>query len=555
MPFDMGTVCRRFLTAAVVHALFSIGVAASETDLSSSVNGGVLLSLPLYGNIGIEYGYYFLDAMVGTPPQRVSVILELSSNILAFPCTECTSCGSHLDPSFRLNSSQSAVQVPCGRPGSPCEFQQDFTEGSVLKGFLFYDYVYLRGLDEHQTEPSKLQIGCITSETALFHDQQANGVLGLARGRQKGSKHISLTEQLLQDRFSLCLSTWGGQLTIGGFNQSFHTAPASAVDFSDEQGMISLILQGTYVDGKRVAACNRAVLLDMGTTLTYFDSATYRSLTSAIESHCEGVGKCGHRVGPCWKLSSHDIGAFPEISFQLGGVQIRWSPSSYLLRHGSWKDHACYAFDDDGQRASIVLGASWMVNRDVLFDFKKKQLILADARCPEHRVRRTCGDTASDARHGSVTSPPRGGPMSATVPPNHREGGSEALPPIDVEKLAMQGLALLVSARRTSKPADFPEGGDGNVRPPPRAVDRHWHSHFPLAIFGIVLLGGICFGMAMGAVCHAQLLRGEAREPLLGQHAGEFAGGESLEWELPSLPPLVPRQPSPQLLRPESDGI
>jgi len=486
-----------------------------------------VVSLPLYGNIGLEYGYYFLDAMVGTPPQRVSAVLELSSNILAFPCTECDTCGTHLDPAFRLNSSSSAEPVPCGRPGSVCEFQQDFTEGSLLKGFLFHDTVHLVGVDGRKSPASKLQIGCITSETRQFHDQQANGVIGLGRTSLGAAR--SVTEALFDDRFALCLSDMGGQLTVGGFNASFHKAnEARTVAFNNDLGFITLKLHGLFVSGQRIATCNKAVLLDVGTTLTYFDSATYRAVTEAIESHCKQSGRCGVNTGSCWKVSSQfDFEPFPDIEFKLEDVVVKWSPSSYLLRHWARRNHACYAFDDDGPRASVVLGASWMVNRDILFDFKERQLTIADANCPKHHVHRNC----AKAHAGDSTT--RG--------------------PMDMERLALK---LLVSARRTSKPADFPEG-DGK-RHVGRPVDHgaRWQPRFSLALtLGVVLVGGICFGMAMGAVCHAQLLRGEAREPLLGG-AGELTGGESLEWELPSLPPLTPRQsmvPHPSRL--ETDGI
>ena len=33
------------------------------------------------------------DVLVGEPPQRVSVILDSGSSLLAFPCTGCSHCG------------------------------------------------------------------------------------------------------------------------------------------------------------------------------------------------------------------------------------------------------------------------------------------------------------------------------------------------------------------------------------------------------------------------------------------------------------------------------
>eukprot|EP00913_Durusdinium_trenchii_P014516 g13617.t1 len=51
----------------------------------------------LYGNVD-HYAYYFVDLVVGTPPQRVSVILDTGSGVAAYPCANCGHCGPHIDP-------------------------------------------------------------------------------------------------------------------------------------------------------------------------------------------------------------------------------------------------------------------------------------------------------------------------------------------------------------------------------------------------------------------------------------------------------------------------
>lgn len=50
------------------------------------------------GFCGLRYAYYFIDLMVGTPPQLTSVIVDTGSHLLAFPCGGCDQCGHHLVP-------------------------------------------------------------------------------------------------------------------------------------------------------------------------------------------------------------------------------------------------------------------------------------------------------------------------------------------------------------------------------------------------------------------------------------------------------------------------
>merc|ERR1719162_1433155 len=70
-------------------------------------------SARLYGNID-AFAYYYADLLLGTPPQRVSVIVDTGSGVTAFPCRSCRHCGTHIDPAFDYGSSSSAKWQPCG---------------------------------------------------------------------------------------------------------------------------------------------------------------------------------------------------------------------------------------------------------------------------------------------------------------------------------------------------------------------------------------------------------------------------------------------------------
>ena len=72
--------------------------AAGGGDLGAYDSASLPAPLPrvfrarLYGSM-FSYAYYFLDVLVGTPPQRESVILDTGSSLLAFPCS-----GKYINP-------------------------------------------------------------------------------------------------------------------------------------------------------------------------------------------------------------------------------------------------------------------------------------------------------------------------------------------------------------------------------------------------------------------------------------------------------------------------
>ena len=68
----------------------------------------------------------------------------------------------------------------------------------------------------------------------------------------------------------------------------------------------------------------------------------------------------------------------------ISGVDTNWYAKSYLFRKGrgnTW----CFGFQDN-RMTETVLGATWMLHHDVIFDLEAKKLGIVDATCPEFRV-------------------------------------------------------------------------------------------------------------------------------------------------------------------------
>ncbi|CAK0851276.1 unnamed protein product [Prorocentrum cordatum] len=218
-------------------------------------------SARLYGNIDV-YSYYFVDVTVGTPPQRVSVILDTGSGILAFPCAGCNHCGKHVDPLFDVSRSSSARWVGCGKSchgktgsrgtcrNDHCTYSQSYLEGSSLSGYWFEDYVHLGDSIQHNPPVyARTGMGCHQNENNLFYTQKANGIFGIL------GAHTLLRTTLFADKehvnsdvgFSICLSTEGGRLTVGGHNQTNLRGPVQyvhQVGSGYEVKMTSIVVQG-----------------------------------------------------------------------------------------------------------------------------------------------------------------------------------------------------------------------------------------------------------------------------------------------------------------------
>eukprot|EP00929_Paragymnodinium_shiwhaense_P047039 TRINITY_DN23887_c0_g1_i3.p1 TRINITY_DN23887_c0_g1~~TRINITY_DN23887_c0_g1_i3.p1 ORF type:complete len:475 (-),score=37.79 TRINITY_DN23887_c0_g1_i3:69-1493(-) len=387
------TGCARWLAWTFLCSRIAPSVALYDEE-----NG--IQAARLYGNID-SLAYYYVDVLVGTPPQRVSAIVDTGSALFAFPCTGCDHCGKHIDPAFDIGGSSTAQWAKCGLgcrnvcKYGYCSYQQGYTEGSSIKGYYFDDFVRLGDSIQHNP-PVKARLGCHYNENRLFYTQKANGILGIGpKGTTLLSKLFTDTEHVKTAAFALCLAEWGGRLVVGGQNQSYHTGTTRFISLNTNSGFYGIKLKGIQVDGKDLKVTLNKGILDSGTTYTYLPSAAYTALKAAIESYCERNNSCGaSRVGVCWKLPArqdpYEAGAglalFPTVHIQFGEATIPWSPTGYLFRKGA-PNNWCYGFENDGPKASTTLGASFMIHNEVFFDLRRGRVGITPAICPEYRDR------------------------------------------------------------------------------------------------------------------------------------------------------------------------
>jgi hypothetical protein len=344
-------------------------------------------SARLYGNIH-EYAYWFVDLLVGSPPQRASVIVDTGSTICGFVCTVCKKCGKHIDSAFDIGLSSTATWSKCSNDcpsGScldgKCSYSVAYTEGSSVAGLWFTDYAHLGDLSERNL-PVLSHLGCHTSETKLFYSQSANGILGIAP--RKAGVFPTILGSLFSDPrinknvFSLCLSEEGGELTVGGFNNSYLASPLAWYDMQADR-FYRIQIQRIRIGSSVVSSPIGNSIVDSGTTLVYFPPSVFKSLAFHIETILKGVKKTNSR---CWKTADRSL--FPVLSFDIvgGSKPVDWHPDSYVY---SSNGDLCVGFDQ-GTSHETVLGASWMIGKSVVFDLEGK-LGIGNSNCPSYSTR------------------------------------------------------------------------------------------------------------------------------------------------------------------------
>jgi len=387
--------------AACVFLLLGGGGAVYDPE-------GHIESARLYGNFH-ALAYFYLDLVVGTPPQRVSVIADTGSSLIAFPCSGCQHCGKHIDPTFNVESSSTAKWLPCG-PGCGgsckkkyCYYSQAYLEGSSFKGYYFQDWVAL-GDGIQRNPPVYAKMGCHQTEEKLFYTQKANGIMGMAPTER------SFLSTLFEDRknvdskvFAMCLGEWGGRMTVGGWNTSYHTTGITWVPVDTKAGRLTVTPSELKVDGRVLSKSFGRTFIDSGTTYTYMKTDNFMKLKGAIDNYCDAHNQCGGtKVGRCWNLNSpKDLDNFPVASWIIAGKEYQWTAKAYLHHNGK---SYCLSFADDGRNAGTTLGASWMQHHDHIFDLKRHKFGFAAANCPFHQ----------DRPNHEVFAPLSGGNSSST---------------------------------------------------------------------------------------------------------------------------------------------
>ncbi|EGZ30047.1 hypothetical protein PHYSODRAFT_474645 [Phytophthora sojae] len=410
---------------------------AGNADGDSPVGAFALSEAPL----GVGYGTHYAEIYLGIPAQRASVIVDTGSHLTALPCSTCQGCGQHTDPLFDVSKSTTAKYLACHDFDScrsceqdRCYISQSYMEGSMWEAVMVDELVWVGGFSSPADEMEgvlktfgfRFPVGCQTKETGLFITQKENGIMGLGRHRSTVMSYMLNAGRVTQNLFTLCFAGDGGELVFGGVDYSHHTSDVGYTPLlSDKSAYYPVHVKDILLNGVSLGIdtgtinSGRGVIVDSGTTDTFFDGKGKRAFMSAF-SKAAGRDYSESRM----KLTSEELAALPVISIILSGmkgdgtddVQLDVPASQYLTPADDGKSY--YGNFHFSERSGGVLGASAMVGFDVIFDVENKRVGFAESDCGRsYSNATTAAPIASDSTNQPAPATPVSVDSNATEQP------------------------------------------------------------------------------------------------------------------------------------------
>jgi len=366
----------------------------------------------LYGN-SESMAYYYTTLMVGTPPQKQTVIVDTGSSILNFSCSTCQDdeCGSHMDKHFEIGKSSSFENLTCSDvPQCPkcshsqCIYQVHYSEGSSIYG------TYVRDMIDFDTNAQwndgvDYEFVCNSKETKLIKSQEADGIMGLNSASQIIPKAYEQNPNIDHNIFSLCIGHKGGYFNIGAGGPE---EELTDVQWTEYQGskQYEVNLEAVTIAGETHQLSssdfnNHKPFIDSGTTDVYLAKPVYDIVSEAFHEYCKGETKCLGKKSQrnqtdCW-LKPEEISeevfydSFPLLEFTFTDVKHEWHPREYLSGFsGGSKSLRCLSIQVYGK---TILGGTFMKNHNVIFDRTAKKIGFQ---------KKECLAPVSDADHDSM---------------------------------------------------------------------------------------------------------------------------------------------------------
>lgn len=355
---------------------------------------------PLFRGMGTHYSHLW----VGTPPQRVSVIVDTGSHHTAFPCVGCK-CGVHIDPYFDpKKSSTSKVQVCSAKK---CFFRQAYSEGSSWNAFKVSDKVWV-GSDALTNNNTKhdwnidFSFGCQDSETGLFRTQKVDGIMGMSASDSTLPFQLVSQGVTKSKVFAMCFRVGGGLMTLGGVDTSIHAVENSILfaRLTKTRGWFTVVLQDIMMRDPKTGKTTsiggdkskfnsaKGTIVDSGTTDTYLP----RSVASNFKKLYKSIsGMDFVNTAVALTLQQYDklpilvyrMEGYAEPGKRAGTIEIECPPSSYMEAMSKSSatqkkfSNRVYLTEVTG----VVLGANFMNDHNVIFDVEGAKIGFAKSTC------------------------------------------------------------------------------------------------------------------------------------------------------------------------------
>nr|XP_060626280.1 beta-secretase 2 [Anolis sagrei ordinatus] len=344
---------------------------------------------------------YYLELLLGTPPQKLNILVDTGSSNFA------VAGAPNADVTSYFNSEKSSTYKPLG-----IDVAVKYTQGSWI-GTLGTDVITMpKGINGTYT----INIATIfQSENFFLQGIQWQGILGLAYAalsKPSGSLETffdSLVNQAkIPNIFSLQMcgaglpvsgtGTNGGSLILGGIEPSLYKGEIWYTPIQREWyyqvEVLKLEVGGQNLNLDCKEYNSDKAIVDSGTTLLRLPEKVFSAVvgaiiqTSLIQDFPGGFWS-GTQLA-CWVKTEKPWTFFPEISIYLRDENVSRSfritilPQLYIqpvLEYG--QNLGCYRFGISSSDSALVIGATVMEGFYVIFDRAQKRVGFALSTCAE----------------------------------------------------------------------------------------------------------------------------------------------------------------------------
>ncbi|CAN6210887.1 unnamed protein product [Urochloa humidicola] len=366
---------------------------------------------------------YVVDLAIGTPPQRVSALLDTGSDLMWTQCAPCASCMTQPDPLFAPAASASYAPARCAaalcsdiphhgclRPADTCTYRYNYGDGTTTLGvfaterFTFTTSSGGGGGDDAVSVP--LGFGCGSVNVGSLNN--GSGIVGFGRNP------LSLVSQLSIRRFSYCLTPYAsgrrstllfGSLAGGVFGGDGDGAVQTTPLLQSPQNptFYYVRLTGISVGGRRLRIPESAfalqpdgsggVIVDSGTALTLLPAAVIAEVVRAFRAQLRlpfANGSSSADDGVCfavpgaWRRAASASSAPAQVAvlrmvLHFQGADLDLPRRNYVLDDRR-RGRLCLLLADSGDDGSTI-GNLVQQDMRVLYDLEAETLSFAPAQC------------------------------------------------------------------------------------------------------------------------------------------------------------------------------
>lgn len=353
----------------------------------------------------VEKGYY-IETLIGTPPQRLNILIDTGSSNFAV-----ASRPSQFISKYFHSANSTTVQST-----DVSSVNIRYTEGN-WKGPLVRDFVSIP--QANMTRNVRVEFVEIEESKKFFLNESGwQGILGMAYDdiiRPADSNVKSFASSVLgkgnmKNVFSLKLcgadvrslhNRVSGTFILGGYDRSLdqiHWTPIVREWYYDVR-VLGMKVGNTSID----IACNEfnndKSIVDSGTTNIRLPTKIFDIVVNAMKNYVHSKTEYfdnfesfwNGKSDLCWKQSEDPYALFPEITVYLPSSEHNYTitlhvyPEHYILfrfnKTVNSENLACYKFGISPSDTGTVLGAVLMEQYNVIFDRANKRIGFAKSDC------------------------------------------------------------------------------------------------------------------------------------------------------------------------------